>query len=46
MTKSIEADVALRDAEPQIVSDFIRRNELQVWCVAEHVVRLPLTYAR
>jgi starvation-inducible DNA-binding protein len=29
-----------------IVSDVIRRNELQVWFVAEHVVQLPLTHAR
>ncbi len=29
-----------------IVSDVIRRNELQVWFVAEHVVNLPLTYAK
>ncbi len=28
-----------------IVSDVIRRNELQVWFVAEHVVDLPLTHA-
>jgi len=28
-----------------IVSDIIRRNELQVWFVAEHVVPLPLTHA-
>jgi hypothetical protein len=28
-----------------IVSDVIRRNELQVWFVAEHVVDLPLTQA-
>ena len=28
-----------------IVSDVIRRNELQVWFVAEHVVDVPLTYA-
>ena len=28
-----------------IVSDVIRRNELQVWFVAEHVVNLPLTHA-
>jgi starvation-inducible DNA-binding protein len=28
-----------------IVSDVIRRNELQVWFVAEHVVDAPLTYA-
>jgi starvation-inducible DNA-binding protein len=26
-----------------IVSDVVRRNELQVWFVAEHVVDLPLT---
>jgi len=29
-----------------IVSDVIRRNELQVWFVAEHVVSGPLTHAR
>ena len=29
-----------------IVSDVIRRNELQVWFVAEHVVELPLTHAK
>ena len=29
-----------------IVSDVIRRNELQVWFVAEHVVQLPLTHAK
>jgi starvation-inducible DNA-binding protein len=28
-----------------IVSDVIRRNELQVWFVAEHVVDMPLTRA-
>ena len=28
-----------------IVSDVIRRNELQVWFVAEHVVDVPLTRA-
>ena len=28
-----------------IVSDVIRRNELQAWFVAEHVVSAPLTYA-
>jgi starvation-inducible DNA-binding protein len=28
-----------------IVSDVIRRNELQVWFVAEHVVEVPLTRA-
>lgn len=28
-----------------IVSDVIRRNELQVWFVAELVVKLPLTHA-
>ena len=28
-----------------IVSDVIRRNELQAWFVAEHVVSVPLTYA-
>jgi starvation-inducible DNA-binding protein len=25
-----------------LVSDVIRRNELQVWFVAEHVVEMPL----
>src|SRR5690242_7810038 len=29
-----------------IVSDVIRRNELQVWFVAEHVVEVPLTHAK
>jgi starvation-inducible DNA-binding protein len=28
-----------------IVSEIIRRNELQVWFVAEHVVKQPLTHA-
>ena len=28
-----------------IVSDVIRRNELQVWPVAEHVVDIPLVHA-
>ena len=28
-----------------IVSEVIRRNELQVWFVAEHVVNVPLTHA-
>ena len=28
-----------------IVSEVIRRNELQVWFVAEHVVNVPLTRA-
>jgi len=28
-----------------LVSDVIRRNELQVWFVAEHVVDVPLTTA-
>jgi starvation-inducible DNA-binding protein len=29
-----------------IVSDVIRRNELQVWFVAEHLVHVPLTHAK
>jgi starvation-inducible DNA-binding protein len=29
-----------------IVSDVIRRNELQAWFVAEHVVSVPLTHAK
>jgi len=29
-----------------IVSDVIRRNELQAWFVAEHVVNIPLTDVR
>ena len=29
-----------------IVGDVIRRNELQVWFVAEHVVQLTLTHAK
>ena len=29
-----------------IVSDIIRRNELQAWFVAEHVVNIPLTNVR
>src|SRR5688572_22918153 len=29
-----------------IVSDVIRRNELQAWFVAEHVVGLPLAHAK
>ena len=29
-----------------IVSDLIRRNELQVWFVAEHAVNVPLSRAR
>jgi starvation-inducible DNA-binding protein len=29
-----------------IVSDVIRRNELQTWFVAEHVVTVPLTHAK
>jgi len=29
-----------------IVSDVVRRNELQVWFVAEHLVSLPLTRVR
>jgi len=28
-----------------IVSDVIRRNELQVWFIAEHVVDVPLVQA-
>jgi starvation-inducible DNA-binding protein len=28
-----------------IVSEIIRRNELQAWFVAEHVVQVPLTHA-
>jgi len=28
-----------------VVSDVIRRNELQVWFVSEHVVPMPLTHA-
>jgi starvation-inducible DNA-binding protein len=28
-----------------IVSDVVRRNELQVWFVAEHLVDSPLTRA-
>jgi starvation-inducible DNA-binding protein len=28
-----------------LVSDVIRRNELQVWFVAEHVVNTPLVQA-
>ena len=29
-----------------IVSDVIRRNELQAWFIAEHVVSVPLTHTR
>ena len=29
-----------------IVSSVIRRNELQAWFVAEHVVKVPLTHAK
>jgi starvation-inducible DNA-binding protein len=29
-----------------IVSDIVRRNELQAWFVAEHLVGLPLTHAK
>ena len=29
-----------------IMSDVIRRNELQAWLVAEHVVSVPLTHAK
>ena len=29
-----------------IVGGIIRRNELQVWFVAEHAVNLPLTHAK
>jgi starvation-inducible DNA-binding protein len=29
-----------------LVSDVIRRNELQVWFVAEHVVAAPLVKAK
>ena len=29
-----------------VVSDVIRRNELQAWFVAEHVVSAPLTHAK
>jgi len=29
-----------------IVSDIIRRNELQTWFLAEHVVKAPLTHAK
>jgi starvation-inducible DNA-binding protein len=29
-----------------IVSGVIRRNELQAWLVAEHVVKVPLTHAK
>jgi len=29
-----------------IVNDVIRRNELQAWFVAEHVVNVPLSHAR
>jgi len=29
-----------------IVSEVIRRNELQVWFVAEHIVKQPLTHAK
>jgi len=28
-----------------IVSDVIRRNELQVWFIAEHVVNVPIIEA-
>ena len=28
-----------------IVSEVIRRNELQVWCVAEHIVNVPIVEA-
>jgi hypothetical protein len=28
-----------------MVSDVIRRNDLQIWFVAEHVVDSPLTHA-
>jgi starvation-inducible DNA-binding protein len=29
-----------------IVSEVIRRNELQTWFVAEHLVHVPLTNAK
>jgi starvation-inducible DNA-binding protein len=36
---------ATLDADDLLVSDVIRRNELQVWFVAEHVVDAPLARA-
>jgi starvation-inducible DNA-binding protein len=33
------------DGSNLIASDVIRRNELQAWFVAEHVVNVPLTHA-
>lgn len=48
-TKVIDADAILKEAQPlthrhapEIVSDVIRTNELQVWFVAEHLVDVPL----
>jgi len=39
------ADTSDDGTNDLIVSDVIRRNELQVWFVAEHVVDAPLTQA-
>jgi pimeloyl-ACP methyl ester carboxylesterase len=35
-----------RRVQDLIVSEVIRRNELQVWFAAEHVVPLPLAQAK
>src|SRR5438132_7090792 len=39
------ADIGDDGTNDLVVSDIIRRNELQVWFVAEHVVDAPLTQA-
>jgi len=41
----LAADAGDDGTNDLIVSDVIRRNELQVWFVAEHVVDVPLTKA-
>jgi starvation-inducible DNA-binding protein len=35
------ADAADDGTNDLIVSDVVRRNELQVWFIAEHVVNVP-----
>jgi starvation-inducible DNA-binding protein len=42
----LAADAGDHGTNDLIVSDVIRRNELQVWFVAEHVVETPVARAR
>src|SRR5713101_358474 len=42
----LSADSGDDGSNDLIVSDVIRRNELQAWFVAEHLVHVPLTHAK